>query len=88
MDYPKKNTIVLYAAQRKREAISLARDFRRKGKNAELLCKDEEKELEAYLSYGNEYYAGSMVYLSDTGEVEVINLITGEQKNINSTSTE
>ncbi len=88
IDYPRKNTIVLYAAQRKREAISLARDFRRKGKNAELLCKDEEKELEAYLSYGNEYYAGSMVYLSDTGEVEVINLITGEQKNINSTSTE
>lgn len=87
IDYPRKNTIILYAAQRKREAISLARDFRRKGKNAELLCKDGAKELNAYLSYGNEYNAGSMVYLDDTGEVEVINLITGEQKNINSTST-
>ena len=88
IDYTRKNTIVLYAPERKREAISLARDFRRKGKNTELLQKDADKELNAYIAYGNEYYAGSMVYLSDTGEVEVINLITGEQKNVNSTSRE
>lgn len=88
IDYTRKNTIVLYAPERKREAISLARDFRRKGKNTELLRKDADKELNAYIAYGNEYYAGSMVYLSDTGEVEVINLITGEQKNVNSTSRE
>lgn len=88
IDYTRKNTIVLYAPERKREAISLARDFRRKGKNTELLQKDADKELDAYIAYGNEYYAGSMVYLSDTGEVDVINLITGEQKNVNSTSRE
>ncbi len=88
IDYTRKNTIVLYAPERKREAISLARDFRRKGKNTELLRKDADKELNAYIAYGNEYYAGSMVYLSDTGEVDVINLITGEQKNVNSTSRE
>ena len=88
IDYTRKNTIVLYAPERKREAISLARDFRRKGKNTELLQKDADKELNAYIAYGNEYYAGSMVYLSDTGEVDVINLITGEQKNVNSTSRE
>lgn len=86
IDYTRKNTIVLYAPERKREAISLARDFRRKGKNTELLQKDADKELNAYIAYGNEYYAGSMVYLSDTGEVNVMNLITGEQKNVNSTS--
>ena len=66
IDYTRKNTIVLYAPERKREAISLARDFRRKGKNTELLQKDADKELNAYIAYGNEYYAGSMVYLSDT----------------------
>lgn len=88
IDYTRKNTIVLYAPERKREAISLARDFRRKGKNTELLQKAPDKELGAYMAYGSEYYAGSMVYLSDTGEVEVINLITGEQKNINNTSKE
>ena len=88
INYTRKNTIVLYSPERKREAIALARDFRRKGKNTELLQKDADKELNAYIAYGNEYYAGSMVYLSDTGEVEVINLITGEQKNVNSTSRE
>ena len=88
INYTRKNTIVLYSPERKREAIALARDFRRKGKNTELLQKDADKELNAYIAYGNEYYAGSMVYLSDTGEVDVINLITGEQKNVNSTSRE
>lgn len=88
INYTRKNTIVLYSPERKREAIALARDFRRKGKNTELLQKDADKELNAYIAYGNEYYAGSMVYLSDTGEVEVINLITGGQKNVNSTSRE
>ena len=88
INYTRKNTIVLYSPERKREAIALARDFRRKGKNTELIQKDADKELNAYIAFGNEYYAGSMVYLSDTGEVEVINLITGEQKNVNSTSRE
>ena len=55
INYTRKNTIVLYSPERKREAIALARDFRRKGKNTELLQKDADKELNAYIAYGNEY---------------------------------
>ncbi len=86
--YTRKNTIILYDEDRKREAISLARDFRRKGKNTELMPKDDKRSLEEYVTYGNEYYAGNMVYLSSSGEITMINLITGEHKNVNSTSTD
>lgn len=81
--YTRKNTIVLYDEDRKREALSLARDFRRKGKDTELLRKEEDRNLEAYVAYGNEYYAGNMIYLQKTGEITMINLITGEHKTLN-----
>ena len=68
--YPRKNTIIVYAEGRQLEAIRLAKDFRRKAKNAELLKKDEN---------------GSLVYIEDTGEVTMVNLVTGEQKIVNST---
>ena len=70
--YPRKNTIIIYAEGRQLEAIRLAKDFRRKAKNAELLKKDD-------------YYAGSLVYIEETGEVTMVNLVTGEQKIVNST---
>lgn len=81
--YTRKNTIVLYDEDRKREALSLARDFRRKGKDTELLRKEEDRNLEAYVAYGNEYYAGNMIYLQKTGEITMINLVTGEHKTLN-----
>jgi len=41
--------------------------------------------LEDYIRYGNDYYAGSLVYIEETGEVTMVNLVTGEQKIVNST---
>ena len=75
--YPRKNTIIIYAEGRQLEAIRLAKDFRRKAKNAELLKKDENSGLEDYIRYGNDYYAGSLVYIEETGEVTMVNLVTG-----------
>lgn len=86
INYTRKNTIVLYDEDRRREALSLARDFRRKGKDTELLGRRGDKTLKDYIEYGNEYYAGNMIYLQQTGEITMINLITGEQKTINSSS--
>ena len=77
--------IIVYAEGRQLEAIRLAKDFRRKAKNAELLKKDENSGLEDYIRYGNDYYAGSLVYIEETGEVTMVNLVTGEQKIVNST---
>lgn len=80
--YSRKNYIVLYDEGRQREAISLARDFRRKAKNTELLKKDPKKDLETYITYGDEYYASKLIYICSTGDITMVNLLTGERKTI------
>ncbi len=80
--YTRKNYIVLYDEGRQREAISLARDFRRKAKNTELLKKDPRKDLETYITYGDEYYASKLIYICSTGDITMVNLLTGERKTI------
>ncbi len=80
--YTRKNYIVLYDEGRQREAISLARDFRRKAKNTELLKKDSKKDLESYITYGDEYYASKLIYICSTGDITMVNLLTGERKTI------
>ncbi len=80
--YTRKNYIVLYDEGRQKEAISLARDFRRKAKNTELLKKDPNKALESYVTYGDEYYASKLIYICSTGDITMVNLLTGERKTI------
>ena len=83
--YTRKNTIILYDEGRLREAVALAKDFRRKAKNTELIKKSRDKLLEQYVEYGKEYYAGSLIYIKKSGEITMINLVTGEQKTLSST---
>lgn len=83
--YTRKNTIIVYDEGKQREATALARDFRRKAKNTELIKKDKSRLLEEYVEYGKEYYAGNLIYLKKSGEVTMINLVTGEHKIVNST---
>ena len=80
--YTRKNYIVLYDDGRQKEAIALAKDFRRKAKNTEQLKKDDNKTLEQYIAYGNEYYASNLIYISRSGEITMVNLVTGEHKTI------
>ncbi len=84
--YTRKNTIILYDEGKSRDAITLAKDFRNKAKNTELIKKDKKKLLEEYVKYGKEYYAGTLIYIKKTGDILMINLITGEQKEINKQS--
>ncbi|MEZ3485925.1 MAG: ATP phosphoribosyltransferase regulatory subunit [Lachnospiraceae bacterium] len=84
--YPRKNTIIVYEDERRRDAISLARDFRRKAKNTELIHKDLEMDLDAYIKYGEEYYAGNLIYIQNSGEIIMVNLLTGERKFLNTSS--
>lgn len=81
--YTRKNTIILYDESKSREAIALAKDFRAKAKNTELIKKAKDKLLEEYIRYGKEYYAGSLIYIKKNDEITMINLVTGEQKDIN-----
>lgn len=83
--YTRKNTIVLYDESRLKEAITLAKDFRSKAKNTELIKKSRDRLLGEYVAYGKEYYAGSLIYIKKSGEITMINLVTGEQKTLSST---
>ena len=81
--YTRKNAIILYDESRSRDAIRLAKDFRAKAKNTELIKKSPEKGLEDYIRFGKEYYAGSLVYIKKSGEITMVNLVTGERKEVN-----
>lgn len=81
--YTRKNTIILYDDGKTDEAVSLAKDLRKKAKNVELLRKDKKKLLEDYIEYGKRYYAGNLIYIRKSGEITMVNLVGGEHKVIN-----
>lgn len=82
--YTRKNTLIVYDEGKLRQALVLAKDFRRKAKNAELIKKSKSKLIEDYIEYGKEYYANNLVYINKSGEITMINLVTGEHKIITS----
>ncbi len=84
--YPRKNNLIVYEDGKMADAIRIAKDFRSKAKNVELLRKSKDKQFEEYIEYGKEYYAGSLIYLKRTGDITMINLVTGEQKEISNQS--
>ncbi|XCP83745.1 ATP phosphoribosyltransferase regulatory subunit [Roseburia hominis] len=84
VDLPRNNTLVLYDETRQQEAVLLAREFRSKGKNTELLMRDPEKSVDFYLEHDRKNLGGSMVYLLGTGQIRMYNLSTGEQKVVKS----
>ena len=84
ISFTKKNTLILYDENRRNDAIKIVRDFREKCKNSELIKKMPSKSLDDYIRYGKESYAGSLLYLRNNREILMINLVTGEQKTIQS----
>lgn len=80
ISYTRKNTLILYDSRRLGDAISLAREFREKCKNTELICRSESKSLEDYMEYGRENYAGNLIYIQENQQIMMINLMTGEKK--------
>ena len=49
-----------------------------------MIKKDDSKPLEQYIKYGNEYYASNLIYIKKSGEINMINLVTGEIKTVGS----
>ena len=86
--YTRKNNLILYDEGKEQAAIALARDFRHKAKNTELLRKEKNRLLEEYVAYGREYYAGNLIYIRKSGEILMVNLVSGEQKVIENKRTE
>lgn len=80
--YKYKNTFVLYDVERQAEAILLAKDFRNKGKQTELVLKHKDKSIEEYISCAKRNLCVSMMYLRNTNEIEMVNLLTGKSNRV------
>ena len=72
--------ILLFDREQRKYAISLAKDFRGKGKRVELLEREEKKNLSVYHIYGRRKQAGSLIYLRRDEQIIMVNLHTGEKK--------
>ena len=75
--------LIVYTQATQKWAISLARNFRSKGKCVEMLKRNPDDEREEYLEYGRRTQAVSMLYLKDDLTIEMVNLKNGEEKLIN-----
>lgn len=84
ISYTRKNTLILYDESKLTDAITLAREFREKCKNTELIKRSPGKTLEDYMTYGKENYAGNLIYIQDNRPITMVNLMTGEKKLIQS----
>ena len=83
--YKNKNTFILYDLVRQAEAIKLAKEFRASGKPTELVLKREDKKIEEYISCAKQNLCVSMMYLRNTNDIEMVNLLTGTGKSVSKT---
>lgn len=83
--YELKNTLILYDENRQAEAIKLAKEFRNSGKRTELTKKRDDKSLEEYIAYAKQNLCVSMLYLRNTKDIEMVNLLTGTGKSVSKT---
>lgn len=83
--YKLKNTLILYDENRQAEAIKLAKEFRNSGKRTELTKKRMDKSLEEYIYYAKQNLCVSMLYLRNTKDIEMVNLLTGTGKSVSKT---
>lgn len=75
--------MIVYTEATQKWAISLAKNFRSKGKCVEIHKRDKQESREAYEAYGKRIQAVSMLYLNDDLTIEMVNLRTGDEKLIN-----
>lgn len=78
--YKYKNTFILYDEDCQTEAIQIAREFRKKGKETEIVKRNKDINMELYLENAKKNLCISMIYLSDDNQVQMINLLTGKSK--------
>ena len=83
--YKQKNTFILYEPNRQTEAIKLAKEFRENGKPTELVQKRADKSIEEYITCAKRNLCVSMLYLRNTKDIEMVNLLTGTGKIVSKT---
>lgn len=75
-----KRNLIVYTEETKEKAVSLAKNFRDKGRNIELVKRDTEEERSVYEDYARRRGISAMLYLRDDEKVEMLNLKTGAQR--------
>lgn len=76
----RKTTVVLYDEDRIYDAISLAKDFRTKGNQIELIKKNDQISMDKYVANAKQNMCNNMLYLNKSNEIEMIHLLSGERK--------
>ena len=72
--------LIVYTEQTEKRAIPLACSFREKGRNIELIKREPEEEREVYEAYARRMGTSVLLYLRDDEKIEMVNLMTGEEK--------
>lgn len=72
--------LIIYTEATEKKAISLACNFREKGRNIELIKRDTTEEREVFEAYAQRKGASALLYLRDDEKIELVNLKTGEEK--------
>ena len=73
-------TLIVYTEKTYSWAVTLAKDFRGKGKRVELLKRTEDDSKEMYLEYGKRRQVISMLWLQEDKKILMTNVLTGEEK--------
>ncbi len=79
-----KNTFVLFDEERAKEAILLAKDFRKNGKTTEIVKRKPEVSVEEYMLQAKKNSCISMMYLKASNDIVMTNLATGASKVVKS----
>lgn len=78
----KQSNLIVYTEKTLKWAVSLAREFREKGRCIELLRRESSEEKAQFVEYGKRTQAVSMLYLQEDGTVELVNFRTGKEKKV------
>lgn len=77
-----KVNLIVYTETTLKLAVSLAREFRARGKCMELLKREEIESKEMYVEYGIQMQAVSLMYLNEDRTITMVNLRTGREKRV------
>ena len=73
---------MLYEKEREEEAIRIAKDFREKGKQTELVLRRRDVSLKEYIDSAQRNLCVSMMYLKRWNGIEMVNLLTGKSNRV------
>ena len=75
-----KTNLIVYTDTTLKWAVSLAKEFRLRGKCMELIKREELESKEVYVEYGRQMHAVSLMYLNENRTITMVNLRSGKER--------